>query len=244
MPNGHQRYYCLNCQQTFSECFDTLYYWRRVSPEQVQQVLQAHSEGSSLRGMSRITGLAYNTVVSIVRAASAKAQLVHNDQVEQVQTEEVSVDELWSFVQKNIHQCLCSKLAAGDCWIGMSLANFSGLILAARVGKHTDGLIEELVVSTEGKTDCKQWNSDDWGGYERVLPPEILHHIGKDKTQRLERTNGIVRQQSGRWHRRQNMRDWRGNPSSANSRKFGKLWEQTDCDNSISRQLLQLVWAA
>lgn len=101
MPNGHQRYYCLNCQQTFSERFDTLYYWRRVSPEQVQQVLQAHSEGSSLRGMSRITGLAYNTVVSIVRAASAKAQLVHNDQVEQVQTEEVSVDELWSFVQKN-----------------------------------------------------------------------------------------------------------------------------------------------
>ena len=23
-----------------------------------------------------------------------------------------------------------------------------------------------------------------WGGYERVFPPEIKHHIGKDKTQR------------------------------------------------------------
>ena len=31
------------------------------------------------------------------------------------------------------------------------------------MGKHTDKLIEELVVTTEGKTDCKQWNSDDWG---------------------------------------------------------------------------------
>ena len=81
--------------------FDTIYYWRRVSPDQVQQVLQAHSEGSSLRGISRITGLAYNTVVSIVRASSAKAQLVHNDQVKQVKTEEVSADEMWSFVQKN-----------------------------------------------------------------------------------------------------------------------------------------------
>ena len=101
MPNGHQRYFCLQCKQTFSESFDTLYYWRRVSPEQVQQVLQAHSEGSSLRGVSRITGLAYNTVVSIVRSASSKAQLVHNQQVEQVVTEEVSADELWSFVQKN-----------------------------------------------------------------------------------------------------------------------------------------------
>lgn len=101
MPNGHQRYFCPECQQTFSESFDTLYYWRRVSPQQVQQVLQAHSEGSSLRGISRITGLAYNTVVSIVRAASAKAQLVHNDKVEQVKTKEVSADEMWSFVQKN-----------------------------------------------------------------------------------------------------------------------------------------------
>ena len=85
---------------------------------------------------------------------------------------------------------------AGDCWIGLSLANTSGLILAARVGKHTDALIEQLVSSTEGKTDCKQFNSDDWGGYERVLPPEVQHHIGKDKTQRLERTNGIIRQQT------------------------------------------------
>ncbi len=82
----------------------------------------------------------------------------------------------------------------------------------------------------EGKTDCKQFNSDDWGGYERVLPPEVQHHIGKDKTQRLERTNGIVRQQTGRWHRRQN--------------KFGKVWELSDCDDAINRELLQLVWAA
>ena len=55
------------------------------------------------------------------------------------------------------------------------------------MGKHTDDLIAELVTSSEGKTACKRFNSDGWGGYERVLPPEILHSIGKDKTQRLER---------------------------------------------------------
>lgn len=101
MPNGHQRYLCLECKQTFSESFDTLYYYRHISPEKIQQVLQAHSEGTSLRGISRISGLAYNTVVSIVRTASTKALLVHNRQVEQVETEEVSADEMWSFVQKN-----------------------------------------------------------------------------------------------------------------------------------------------
>jgi hypothetical protein len=69
------------------------------------------------------------------------------------------------------------------------------------------------VVSTEGKTEARLWYTDDWGGYERVLPPEVTHVIGNENTQRLERTNGIVRQQTGRWHRRQN--------------KFGKLWAQT-----------------
>ncbi len=101
MPNGYQRYLCPACYQTFSESFDSLYYRRHVSAEQIRQVLQAHSEGSSLRGISRTTGLAYNTVVSIIRAASQKAQLVHNAEVQAVQTEEVSGDELWSFVSRN-----------------------------------------------------------------------------------------------------------------------------------------------
>ena len=74
---------------------------------------------------------------------------------------------LWA---KKQQQCLPGELEVGDCWIALSLANSRGLILAARVGKHPDGLIEQLSVNPAGKTDCQRWNSDDWGGYERVLP--------------------------------------------------------------------------
>ena len=105
------------------------------------------------------------------------------------------------------------ELVAGDCWIALSLAQLSGLILCGRVGKHTDELAQSLVSSTEGKTDCKEWHTDSWDGYGRVLPEEVDHYTSKALTQRLERTNGIVRQQTGRWHRRQN--------------KFSKLWNQT-----------------
>lgn len=129
---------------------------------------------------------------------------------------------------KKQKQCLPGELEVGDCWIGLSLANSSGLILAARVGKHVDEFIEELVVTTEGKTSCKHWNTDDWGGYERVLPSEILHNIGKDKTQRLERTNGVIRQQTGRWHRRQN--------------KFGKVWEQTKVTTRLVVSYFNWIW--
>ena len=124
----------------------------------------------------------------------------------------------------------------GDCWIGLSLASSSGLSLAACVGKHTDAFIEQLIINTEGKTNFKQLNTDDWGGYERVLPPEIEHYIGKDKTQRtplagrspIERTNGIVRQQTGRWHRRQH--------------KFGKLWEQTKMTTRLVVSYFNWIW--
>jgi lambda repressor-like predicted transcriptional regulator len=67
----------------------------------VRIVLQSHCEGTSLRGISRISGLSYNTAVSLIRAASQKAQLVHNAEVQDVQTDAIAADELWSFVEKN-----------------------------------------------------------------------------------------------------------------------------------------------
>ncbi len=64
-------------------------------------MLQSHVEGSSLRGISRISHLAYGTVVSIIRAASYKVQMIHNALVQRIETKAVIADELWSFVQKN-----------------------------------------------------------------------------------------------------------------------------------------------
>jgi IS1 family transposase len=92
---------------------------------------------------------------------------------------------------------LPEELVAEDCWIALSLAQLSGLILTGRVGKHTNELAAELVLNTQGKTECKEWHTDGWSGYERVLCDcEIEHYISKALTQRSERTNGILRQLS------------------------------------------------
>jgi transposase-like protein len=98
---GSQWYYCPHCRQTFTDTFDTIHYRRQVKPEQIRTVLQAHSEGSSLRGVERTSGLAYRTVVNLVRYAGSKAQLIHNAQVESIGTTSLSGDEFWSYVQKN-----------------------------------------------------------------------------------------------------------------------------------------------
>ena len=104
--------------------------------------------------------------------------------------------------RKKQKQCLPEELEADDCWIGLSLANTSGLILAARVRKHTDEFIEELVVTAEGKTGCKHGIATIGVDMSASCHQRLSISLVKDGTQRLERTNGIVRQQTGRWHRR------------------------------------------
>ena len=130
--------------------------------------------------------------------------------------------------QKKQKYCQMNELTEGDCWIGMTQASSSGFILATRVGKHTDQFISELINNTEGTTNCKHWHTDDWGGYERVLPPEVKHIIGAYQTQHKERTNGIVRQQIGRWHRRQN--------------KFAKVWVQTEITVRLAIAYFNWIW--
>lgn len=64
-------------------------------------ILQAHVEGVSLRGIARLSKRAYNTVIDVVRASSQKAQLIHNEEVKDVDTDQVIADEMWSFVKKS-----------------------------------------------------------------------------------------------------------------------------------------------
>ncbi|MCL2927691.1 MAG: hypothetical protein MGG37_06660 [Trichodesmium sp. MAG_R01] len=44
----------------------------------------------------------------------------------------------------------------------------------------------------------------------------------------MERTNRIIRQQLGRWHRRQN--------------KFGKLWQQTEVKVRLAMAYSNWIW--
>jgi insertion element IS1 protein InsB len=78
---------------------------------------------------------------------------------------------------KKQQQCASGESKQGDCWIALSVAYNSGVIVSARVGKHTDTLLNELLVSNQGKTDCLVWKTDEWGGYDRILPEEVEHWL-------------------------------------------------------------------
>ena len=98
---GHQRYRCPSCHQTFTDTLDTLYYRRQLTLSEIEGILQAQVEGVSHIGIARLTKRSYNTVVDVVRASSQKAQLIHNEEIKDVETDQVIADEMWSFVKKS-----------------------------------------------------------------------------------------------------------------------------------------------
>jgi hypothetical protein len=59
-----------------------------------------HKEAAGA-ALAVLVARAYDTVVSIIQAAAQKAQLVHNAEVQNVDTDAIAADELWSFVEKN-----------------------------------------------------------------------------------------------------------------------------------------------
>jgi hypothetical protein len=82
------------------------------------------------------------------------------------------------------------------------------------VRKHPDEVAKELMANPEAKTAATVWLTDGWQAYERQLSEVVEPWVGKSGTQRLERTNGMIRQQNGRFHRRHT--------------KFSNLWEPTE----------------
>jgi IS1 family transposase len=88
--------------------------------------------------------------------------------------------------------------------------------------------VQELIANPEGKTDALIWHTDGWQADEGQLCDEIELWVGKLGPQRLERTNGILRQQNGRWHRRQN--------------KFSKVWAATEWIVRLAITYCNWIW--
>lgn len=133
--------------------------FEEVRFEEVRIVLQSHCEGRSLRGISRISGLSYNTGVRRIRAASQKAQMVHNAEIKAVDTDAIAADAQVVVCPKKHSSLLTPRTRSRRLLDSISPAQLNGLILSGRVGKHTDSLAIELVTSTEGETECNQWDT-------------------------------------------------------------------------------------
>ncbi|HEY9537181.1 MAG TPA: IS1 family transposase [Kiloniellaceae bacterium] len=104
------------------------------------QILSMLVEGSSMRSISRITGVSINTVTKLLVDAGQACAAYHDEAVREVPAQRVQCDEIWSFCYakaKNVERAKAAPEGAGDVWTWTALDSDSKMILAYEVGDRT-----------------------------------------------------------------------------------------------------------
>lgn len=112
------------------------------------QILSMLVEGSSMRSISRITGVSINTVTKLLEDAGRACAAYHYDNVRDVKAKRVQCDEIWSFVaakQKNVGTMKAPIEGAGDAWTWTALDADSKLIISYLVGGRDAGYASEFM---------------------------------------------------------------------------------------------------
>src|SRR5688572_9296987 len=106
------------------------------------QILSMLCEGVSMRAIARMVDVSINTVSKLLVDAGKACAAFHDDNVRDVQTRRVQVDEIWSFTyakQKNVGKAKAAPAEAGDTWTWTAIDADSKLILSWLVGGRDGG---------------------------------------------------------------------------------------------------------
>jgi IS1 family transposase len=130
------------------------------------QILSMLVEGSSMRSISRITGVSINTVTKLLEDAGRACAAYHDENVIGVRARLVQCDEIWSFCyakEKNVPRAKAAPNGAGDVWTWTALDSESKMILSYEVGDRSSAtafefmddlsrrLVNRVQLTTDGK---------------------------------------------------------------------------------------------
>ncbi len=95
---GNQRFKCLECGKKFTDSTRTLG-GMRIGVDRTAQVISMLCEGLSVRAASRLTGCNKHTILELLLVVGERCKFYLENAIANVPVQDVSVDELWSFVQ-------------------------------------------------------------------------------------------------------------------------------------------------
>jgi transposase-like protein len=158
---------CRKCRKTFNDRFGTAFYDLKTPAEKVARAVQQVTEGLSFEAVARIEQVAPATVAEWVKRASVQADLIDRDVLQDIDTEIVETDEVYSFAGHK--QKSDDPLdETGKHWTHCSFARQTRLILAIKVGFRDEISTNELIIETASRLskDCfPLWVSDGWKAY-------------------------------------------------------------------------------
>ncbi len=178
--NGTQRYRCKDCRRSFQ----WEYTYQAWLPEVKAQIETQTRNGSGIRDISRNLGISKTTVLSELKKkdpaevnwgyAEYLKTLPHPDLHVEIRVEG---DEFWSYVKKKSQQR----------WTWYVVDRATGTILAHHNDRRTDDACQALLKKLESFP-IRTYYTDNWQSYAKFIDAE-KHVIGKQHTQKIERTN-------------------------------------------------------
>lgn len=107
--------------------------------EKRTQIIGLLVEGNSLRATSRLADVSINTVTKLLVEVGAACQKYHDKFVQNIKSQRVQCDEIWSFVygkDKNLPENLRGKFGVGSIWTWVALDADSKLAISWLVGNR------------------------------------------------------------------------------------------------------------
>ena len=136
-------------------------------------ILSMLVEGSSMRSISRITGVSINTVTKLLEDAGKACAAYHDVTVRNVKAAQVQCDEIWSFCyakDKNVAEAKAAPSGAGDVWTWTAIDRDSKMILAFEVGDRSAETAREFMFDLAGRLANRvQLTTDGYGAYLKAV---------------------------------------------------------------------------
>jgi IS1 family transposase len=111
----------------------------KLTSAQRAQIISLLCEGSSLRAISRVTGIAFNTVSKLMVDAGKACEAHHDETVRGVKAKRIKCDAIWSFVyakKRNVEDAKAAPEGAGDAWTWTAIDADTKLIVSYLVAKR------------------------------------------------------------------------------------------------------------
>jgi IS1 family transposase len=126
----------------------------KLSNAERTQAIKQIVEGSSIRSTVRITGIAKNTIVKLLREIGSACSRYQDQALRNLTCKRIQCDEIWSFCyakDKNVPEEKRGTFGFGDVWTWTAIDPDTKLIASWAVGKRDAGTAYEFMNDLAGR---------------------------------------------------------------------------------------------
>lgn len=126
----------------------------KLSTDRQAEIIRVLCEGNSLRSTARITGVAINTVVKLLRDVGAACLRYQDEVMRDLPCTKLQCDEIWSFVYskaKNVPEDKQNQFGYGDVWTFTAIDADTKLVPCWLVGMRDAEAAYEFLSDLKGR---------------------------------------------------------------------------------------------